>query len=149
MMMPSIFRENLFDDLMRFPFDDDFFKTPAFRYDNQAKSVMKTDVKETEQGYEVAIDLPGFKKENIHAELNNGYLTISASQNVENDEKDDHGNFIRRERYTGNMSRSFYVGEGIRQEDIHAKLDNGILQLTFPKMDAHKVEEKKYISIEG
>ena len=110
---------------------------------------MKTDVKETSQGYEVDIDLPGFKKEDVTAKLENGYLTIQASKGLNRDEKDEEGKYIRRERYSGSMSRSFYVGEGMKQEDIRAKFEDGILKLTVPKLDKEALEKKHYIAIEG
>ena len=149
MMMPSIFGENLFDDWMDFPFDDDFFGRKNPLYGKHAKNMMKTDVRETENGYELDIDLPGFKKDEISAELKDGYLTISAAKGLDKDEKEKDGKYIRRERYAGSMSRSFYVGGGVEQEDIHARYENGILKLSIPKKDVRKVEEKKYISIEG
>ena len=151
MMMPSIFGENLFDDWMDFPFDDDFFGRKNPLYGKHAKNMMKTDVRETDNGYELDIDLPGFKKDEISAQLKDGYLTISAAKGLDKDEKEKekHGKYIRRERYAGTMSRSFYVGEGVEQDDIHAKYENGILKLSIPKKDAKEVEQKKYISIEG
>ena len=144
MLMPSIFRDNLFDDFMMHPWRSDFFNTPSDR-----KYMMSTDVKENDDTYELDIELPGYKKEDVHAELNNGYLTISASKNENRDEKDEKGNYIRRERYSGSCSRSFYVGENVKQEDIHAKFEDGVLKLVVPKEDKKKVEEKKYIAIEG
>ena len=111
--------------------------------------MMKTDVKETDNGYEVAVDLPGFKKDELHLELNNGYLTISAEKGLDKDEKDKNDKYIRRERYAGSMSRSFYVGEGVKEEDIHAKYENGILSLSIPKEEKKAVPEKRYIAIEG
>ena len=108
-----------------------------------------TDVRETDNGYELDIDLPGFKKDEISAQLKDGYLTISAAKGLDKDEKEKDGKYIRRERYAGTMSRSFYVGEGVEQDDIHAKYENGILKLSIPKKDAKEVEQKKYISIEG
>ena len=149
MMMPSIFGENLFDDWMDFPFDDDFFGRKNPLYGKHAKNMMKTDVRETDNGYELDIDLPGFKKDEISAQLKDGYLTISAAKGLDKDEKEKDGKYIRRERYAGTMSRSFYVGEGLEQDDIHAKYENGILKLSIPKKDAKEVEQKKYISIEG
>ena len=151
MMMPSIFGENLFDDWMDFPFDDDFFGRKNPLYGKHAKNMMKTDVRETDNGYELDIDLPGFKKDEISAQLKDGYLTISAAKGLDKDEKEKEkdGKYIRRERYAGTMSRSFYVGEGVEQDDIHAKYENGILKLSIPKKDAKEVEQKKYISIEG
>lgn len=110
---------------------------------------MKTDVKEADGIYEVDMELPGYKKEDVSAKLEKGYLTITASKNAENDTKDDDGKYIRRERYSGQCSRTFYVGENVRQEDIHAKFEDGILKLTVPKTEPAKIEEQKYISIEG
>ena len=148
MLMPSIFGENLFDDFMDFPFEREFFRgTPSRRTSSQ--SLMKTDVKELDGSYELDIDLPGYKKEDVSAKLENGYLTISASTNKNNDEKDKDGRYIRRERYTGQCSRSFYVGNQVTQEQIKAKFENGILKLSIPKVDKLQVEQKKYISIEG
>ena len=149
MLMPSIFGENLFDDWMDFPFERDFFGGKNPLYGKHAKNMMKTDVKETDSGYEVDIDLPGFKKDEINAKLENGYLTISASKGLDKDEKDEEGKYIRRERYAGAMSRSFYVGEQVHQEDIRAKFEDGILRLSVPKKDAKEVEKKNYIAIEG
>ena len=149
MMMPSIFGENLFDDWMDFPFEKDFFGRKNPLYGKHAKNMMKTDVRETDNGYELDIDLPGFKKDEISAQLKDGYLTISAAKGLDKDEKEKDGKYIRRERYAGTMSRSFYVGEGVEQDDIHAKYENGILKLSIPKKDAKEVEQKKYISIEG
>ncbi len=149
MLRPSIFGENLFDDWMDFPFERDFFGGKNPLYGKHAKNMMKTDVKETDSGYEVDIDLPGFKKDEINAKLENGYLTISASKGLDKDEKDKEGKYIRRERYAGAMSRSFYVGEQVHQEDIRAKFEDGILRLSVPKKDAKEVEKKNYIAIEG
>ena len=146
MLMPSIFGENLFnDDWMDFGFPE----VDKALYGKHANNVMKTDVKETDTSYEVDIDLPGFKKDEINAQLDNGYLTISASKGLDKDEKDKKGKYIRKERYAGAMSRSFYVGEGITQEDIKAKYEDGILRLSVPKKEAKAVEDKKYIAIEG
>ena len=155
MMVPRLFNDNLFDSW----FDDDFF-WPEFRreaqkpeknlYGHRAAAIMKTDVKETEKGYEVDIDLPGFKKEDVTCELKDGYLTISAQKNAENDEKNDEGKYIRRERYTGSQSRSFYVGEQLTEEDIHASFEDGILKLSIPKEEQKAVEEKRhFVQIEG
>ena len=153
MMMPSIFGENLFDDWMDFPFNDDFdkyfFGKKNPLYGKHAKNMMKTDVKETDSSYEVDIDLPGFKKDEINAKLENGYLTISAAKGLDKDEKDKKGKYIRKERYAGAMSRSFYVGDAVTQEEIKAKYEDGILKLAIPKKDAKAVENKSYIAIEG
>ena len=146
MLMPSIFGENLFnDDWMDFGFPE----VDKALYGKHANNVMKTDVKETDTGYEVDIDLPGFKKDEINAQLDNGYLTISSAKGLDKDEKDKKGKYIRKERYAGAMSRSFYVGEGVTQEDIKAKYEDGILRLSVPKKEAKAVENKKYIAIEG
>lgn len=149
MMVPSIFGENLFDDFMKdfaFPEFPDVDRT---LYGKHAKNMMKTDVKETEGGYEVAIDLPGFKKEEIRVELNNGYLTVSAQKGLDKDEKNEEGRFIRRERYSGSVSRSFYVGEHVTENDVHPKYESGILTFDIPKEEKKAAEEKKrYISIE-
>ncbi len=146
MLMPSIFGENLFNvDWMDFGFPE----VDKALYGKHANNVMKTDVKETDTGYEVDIDLPGFKKDEINAQLDNGYLTISAAKGLDKDEKDKKGKYIRKERYAGAMSRSFYVGEGVTQEDIKAKYEDGILRLSVPKKEAKAVENKKYIAIEG
>ena len=146
MLMPSIFGENLFIvDWMDFGFPE----VDKALYGKHANNVMKTDVKETDTGYEVDIDLPGFKKDEINAQLDNGYLTISAAKGLDKDEKDKKGKYIRKERYAGAMSRSFYVGEGVTQEDIKAKYEDGILRLSVPKKEAKAVENKKYIAIEG
>ena len=146
MLMPSIFGENLFnDDWMDFGFPE----VDKALYGKHANNVMKTDVKETDTGYEVDIDLPGSKEDEINAQLDNGYLTISAAKGLDKDEKDKKGKYIRKERYAGAMSRSFYVGEGVTQEDIKAKYEDGILRLSVPKKEAKAVENKKYIAIEG
>ena len=145
MLMPSIFGENLFDDFM----DGFAFPTANWNYAKNTANVMKTDIKENDKGYELDVDLPGYKKEDVKAELKDGYLTISASNDNTKEEKDEDGKYIRKERYTGAVSRSFYVGKYVTDEDIHAKFENGILKLSVPKVDAPKVEENKYISIEG
>ena len=150
MMMPSIFGENLFDDFM------EDFAFPAFSdidkklYGKHANNLMKTDVKETDSGYEVDIDLPGFKKDEIQMQLENGYLTVSAAKGLNKDEKNEDGRYVRRERYAGSVSRSFYVGENVTEKDVHPKYENGILSFKMPKDDKKAVEEKKhYIAIEG
>lgn len=144
MLMPSIFGENLFDDWMDYKFPD----IDKVLYGKHAKQLMKTDIKETDEGYEVAIDLPGFKKDEVNVELNNGYLTISAAKGLDKEEKDKNGKYIRQERYAGSMSRSFYIGENITEKDIHAKYEDGILKLDFPKEEKRVIENKHYIAIE-
>lgn len=148
MLMPSVFGENLFDDFMDFPFDS-FWNRKDPLYGKHAKNMMKTDVRETDDSYELDIDLPGFKKDEITAKLENGYLTVSASRGLDKDKQDKKGNYIRRERYAGAMSRSFYIGGSITQDEIKARFENGILQLSIPKKDAKTVEQQKHISIEG
>ncbi len=147
MLMPSIFGENLFDDF----FED--FARPAKRvvkYNTPTANVMRTDVKESDAGYELGIELPGYKKDDVTAELKDGNLTIKAITNSEKEEKDENGKYIRRERFSGNCSRTFYVGENIEQTDIKAKFEDGILKVFVPKKEAKPaVEEKKFITIEG
>lgn len=149
MMLPTIFGENLFDDFMDDAFERNFFGGRNPLYVKHSKNLMKTDVKETETGYELDIDLPGFKKDEISAHLEDGYLTVSAAKGVDKDEKDNEGRYIRRERYSGSMTRSFYVGNAVTEEDIKAKYEDGILSLSIPKKDPKAVEAKKYIAIEG
>ena len=142
MLMPSIFGENLLDDFFDFSFDNNFAAGGS--------DLMRTDIKDTENGYEVTMNLPGVKKEDVKAELHDGYLTIQASTNSGTDEKDENGRYIRRERYSGSCSRSFYVGDAVTEEDIKAKFENGTLTLTVPKKEEKPaVEQKKYIAIEG
>mgnify|MGYP001049584039 CR=1 FL=1 len=150
MLMPSIFGENLFDDdWMNFPFESDFWGKRNPLYGKNAKNMMKTDIREHDNGYEIDIDLPGFKKDEISAQLEDGYLTISATKGLDKEEEDKKGKYIRRERYAGAMQRSFYVGNALTQEDIKAKYENGILKLSIPKKDENAVETKKHIAIEG
>jgi HSP20 family molecular chaperone IbpA len=155
-MVPSIFGENLFDD-----FFDDFFDWPAYDkqmkdaqkklYGRRAGNMMKTDVRDHDDHYEIDVDLPGFKKEELSLELTDGYLTIKAAKGLDKDEKEKKsGKYIRRERYMGSMTRSFYVGDTITQEEIKAEYKNGVLKLTVPKPDpSKKVEKTNYIAIEG
>ena len=149
MMTPSISGENLSDDQMDDPFDMDFFGRKNPLYGKNAKHMMKTDIRETDGSYELDVDLPGFKKDEISIQLKDGCVTISAAKGLDKDEKDKKGNYIRRERYACGMSRSFYVGKGVTENDIHAKCENGILKLSIPKKDAKAVEDKGYIQIEG
>ncbi len=146
--LPTVFGENLMD--MFDDFDRSFFRglnRPEHAlYGKNASRMMKTDVKETEDGYEVCVDLPGFSKDEIKLELNSGYLTISTEKTLEKESK---GKILRQERYVGAMQRSFYVGGSITEEDIKAKYENGVLTLLIPKKDARKVPEKKQIMIEG
>lgn len=147
MLMPSIFRDDLFNDF----FDSFTMPTPRnYTFTAPTQALMKTDVVETENGYQIDIELPGYKKEDVKAELKDGYMTISASKNVNNDEKDKNGKYIRRERFSGNTSRTFYVGDTVTEEDIKARFEDGILKIEVPKKQpVPKVEEKKFITIEG
>ena len=150
MLMPSIFGENLFDDdWMDFPFDRDFWGRKNTLYGKNAKNLMKTDIREHNEGYELDIDLPGFKKDEITIDLDNGYLTISAAKGLDKDGQDKKGKYIRKERYAGAVQRSFYVGDAVTEEDVKAKFEDGILRLSIPKKDAKAVETKKTIAIEG
>ena len=146
MMMPSIFGENLFDDWMD-SFEEEFFGRKNPLYGKHAKNMMKTDVRETDGTYEVDIDLPGFKKEDISVSFENGYLTVSTNKTLDRDDKDKDGKYIRQERYAGSMSRSFFIGKNIPKEDIKAKYADGVLRLSVPKKDI-KVIENNTISIE-
>ena len=137
-MLPSIFGEDLFDDFMDFPFSANRFH----------QDLMKTDIKETKDGYELDIDLPGVEKKDINLELKDGYLTIKANHNQEQEEKDDQGHYLRKERFTGSCSRSFYVGDNVKEEDVHAKFDNGILKLSFPKEEPKQITGGSHIAIE-
>ena len=154
MMMPSIFGENLFDDFMNdfaFPDFTDNANIEKALYSKHAKNIMKTDVKDTENGYEVDIDLPGFKKDEIKVSLEDGYLTIEAAKGLDEDEQEKKsGKYIRKERYAGSCQRSFYVGDNLTQEDIKGEFKHGILTLNVPKKEAKPaVETNKYIAIEG
>ena len=146
MMMPSLFTENLFDDFFN-DMDENFFGKKNPLYGKHARNMMKTDVRETDTTYEVDIDLPGFKKEDINVNYENGYLTISTSKGLDKDEKDKEGRYIRQERYVGNMTRSFYLGD-IPKEDIKAKYEEGVLRLSVPKSDMKQIENTSTITIE-
>lgn len=138
-MLPSIFGEDLFDDFMDFP-----FRTTR-SYQN-AHGLMQTDIRETKDGYELDVDLPGFDKKDINLELKDGYLTIKASRNEEKEDKKHH--YLRKERFTGSCSRSFYVGDNVQQTEVHAKFDNGILKLSFPKEEPKQITGGSNIAIE-
>ena len=154
MLMPSIFGEDLFDDFMN---DFSFYNEAPFEnvekklYGHHAKNVMKTDIKETDEGYELEIDLPGFTKDEVKVSLDNGYMTVSAAKGLDKDEQEKKsGKYIRRERYAGACERSFYVGDEITEEDVKGEFKHGMLKLFVPKKEAKPaVEQKKYISIEG
>ena len=158
--MPRLFNDN-FDLIDRFyedpwfGFNDQEFKDLEKKlYGHRAKNIMNTDIKESDTAYVMEIDLPGFTKDEVSAQLNNGYLIISAVKQLDKNEADSEenakkGNYIRRERYSGSCQRSFYVGENVKEEDISAKFEQGILTLTVPKKDEKHIEKKGYISIEG
>ncbi|MCR5482090.1 MAG: Hsp20/alpha crystallin family protein [Clostridia bacterium] len=148
MLLPTIFGENLFDGDL---FD---FRIPAMPdidkvlYGRHAKDLMKTDVEEKDGNYMVSIDLPGFTKDEIHASLEDGYLNISAEKTMNREDKDEDKNYLRRERYAGSMSRSFYVGDSMKQEDINAEFKDGVLHLTMPKAAPEMPEpQTKYLEI--
>ena len=148
-MLPSIFRDNLFDDMFDFDdFDKEFNRMMRPLYGKHAQNMMKTDVRETDNSYEMDIDLPGFKKDEIKVELDNGYLSISAAKGLDKDEEKKDGKYIRRERYAGAMSRTFYVGDNLTQQDIKAKFENGILKISVPKKDVQQVAQNNHIAIE-
>ena len=146
-MLPSMFGESLFDDL----FDDDFMRFPVWGgrdplYGKNAKNLMKTDVRETENTYEVDVDLPGFKKDEISVDLQDGYLTIRASKGLDKDQKDKEGKYIRQERYAGACSRSFYVGD-VEADQIAAKYEDGILKISLPKQEKKELPKSSTIAI--
>ena len=147
-MLPSIFRDNLFDDMFDFDFDKEFDRMMRPLYGKHSQNMMKTDVRETGNSYELDIDLPGFKKDEITIQLDNGYLSISASKGLDKDEEKKDGKYIRRERYAGSMNRTFYVGSQLTQQDIQAKFEDGILKISVPKKDVQQIEQNKYIAIE-
>lgn len=144
MMIPR--RRNFFDDFMLSPFDA-FFDAPT--NGKSATSLMKTDVRETENTYELDIDLPGVDKGNVTAELKNGYLKVTAETHRETEDKNEAGTYLRKERFEGSCSRSFYVGNALTEEDIKAKFENGVLNISVPKQAKKELEEKKTIAIEG
>ncbi len=149
LMMPRNFSESLFDDFMDVPFEKLFQPEHNMIFGKRGKHLLKTDVKEKEGKYELEMELPGFKKEDIKLQLENGYLNVSASRGLNKDEKDKEGNYIRRERYSGSCSRSFYIGENVEQKDIKAKFENGVLTLIFPKIEEKKeLPTSNYIAIE-
>ena len=148
-MLPSIFGENLFDEFFGNAFDNDFWSTQNPLYGKRAKNLMKTDVKETDNSYELEVDLPGFKKDEVKLQLSDGYLTISAEKSMEKDKENEKGKMLRQERYSGVMQRSFYIGDHLSEEDVKASYESGVLHIKFPKKEALKAPEKKTILIEG
>ena len=154
MLAPSIFEENFIDDLFGFPYMKEFgdmeHDMERKLYGRKASRMMKTDIREKDDNYEISVDLPGFKKEDITVELDNGYITINASKNLDKDENNKKGKLLRQERYAGSMTRSFYVGENVEKEDVDANYRHGVLNLTIPKKAIEKkIPEKNLIAIEG
>ncbi|MBQ9075687.1 MAG: Hsp20/alpha crystallin family protein [Mogibacterium sp.] len=149
MFYPTLFKDDLFDDFFDFPTFRDFDKVDRKLYGKHANGLMKTDVRENEGNYELDIDLPGFKKDEISLTLDNGYLIVGAAKTVNEDEKDSKGKMLRQERYSGAMQRGFYVGDGIDETDVKAKFEDGVLSLSFPKEKEPEIPEKKTIMIEG
>ena len=148
-MLPSIFGENLFDELFDFPSLRELRNIERRLYGRSASHEMKTDVQEHEDHYEVDIDLPGFQKEELQLSLENGYLTVTAAKGLDKDRENARGKLIRQERYAGTLQRSCYVGEALEETDIAARFENGVLSLRIPKKEEKKLPEKKTILIEG
>ena len=147
-MLPSIFGENLFDDWFGFPAFPEMRDIDRKLYGKHAAHEMKTDVREHDDGYELDIDLPGFKKDELTLHLENGYLTVSAAKGLDEEHKDKKGKVIRCERYSGAMQRSFYVGDGVEESDVHAKFQDGVLKLEIPKKERKQIAEHHTIEIE-
>ena len=151
MFYPKLFHDDFFDDFMGFdcprlrPAEDVERKL----YGKHVTGLMKTDIRDKDGNYELDIDLPGFKKDEISLTLDNGYLVVGACKSLNEEEKDDNGKLLRKERYSGAMQRSFYVGEGIDENDVKAKFEDGVLSLSFPKEKEPELPEKKTIMIEG
>lgn len=151
-MFPALMNDTMFSDLFNDPFFEGWrnMDRAAACDPNMSAGMMSTDVRETDKGYMVDIDMPGFKKDDISLDLQNGYLTVSAHRNSSHEDKDDNGRWLRRERYAGSCSRSFYVGEDVKDSDIHASYKDGTLCLETPKPEAQQqVETKHQIAIEG
>ncbi len=146
-MLPVVFGENLFDEL----FDNAFrplYDVDRALYGKNAKAIMRTDIRKTDAGYEMDVDLPGFKKDEIKIELKDGYMTITAAKGLDKDQQDKEGRYIRRERYAGQCSRSFYVGDNLEAKDIHARFEDGILRLSLPEVNQRQLPEHQVIDIE-
>ncbi len=143
-MLPSIFGEDLFDEF----FGRDFWNMQAPLYGRRARNIMKADVRETEGSYELDVDLPGFKKDEVNVSLENGYLTISAQKGIDKRGENEKGRYIRQERYVGQCSRSFYVGTEVQESDIHARFEDGILRLSIPKKEEKQLPGRRVIAIE-
>lgn len=147
-MLPSIFGENMFDEFFDDSFDRDFFGGGRNTlYGKHAKNLMKTDIREKDNDYELAVDLPGFSKDEVSIDVRNGYMTISAAKGLDKDEEDKKGRIIRQERYAGALSRSFYIGE-VKPEDVKATYESGVLTLLIPKAEESKAEPETRITIE-
>ena len=152
MMVPMRRNRNLLSELMTDPFDAFFnaASAPMQAMQKMSPTLMRTDIKETDGGYELTIDLPGFKKDDVQAELKDGYLTINAQTQGESEDKDEQGTYVRKERFGGKCSRTFYVGDDVEEDDIKAKFEDGVLKIAVPKkQEQPKLEEKKTIAIEG
>ena len=145
-MLPVVYGENMFDDF----FENGFFGSHNPLFGKNGRNLMKTDIRETDdaKAYRLAIDLPGFKKDEITVDLKDGYLTDSADKALDKDEKDNEGRYIRQERWSGSCSRSFYVGENVKPEDVHAKFEDGILRLSLPKQEQKQLPSSTSILIE-
>lgn len=152
MMVPMRRNRNLLSELMTDPFDAFFnaASAPMQAMQKMSPTLMRTDIKETDGGYELTIDLPGFKKDDVQAELKDGYLTINAQTQGESEDNDEQGTYVRKERFSGKCSRTFYVGDDVEEDDIKAKFEDGVLKIAVPKkQEQPKLEEKKTIAIEG
>ena len=149
MLMSGLFGEDLFDDFWGFPTQRELASIDKHLYGKNARNLMKTDVHETEADYEMDVDLPGFKKDQINVKLEDGYLTISAAKGHDQEKMDKHGKIIRQERFAGSMQRSFYVGEGVKTEDVKAKFEDGVLRLCIPKKELKALPGNNTIAIEG
>ena len=147
-MLPSIFGENIFDDWTGFGFPE-IHSIGKKLYGGKPSAAMKTDIKETDGGYELSIDLPGINRDDVEVSLDDGYLVVSARRDMKNDDKDGNGKIIRQERYMGSMKRSFYVGDSMKEDNIKAKFSNGVLTLSVPKEKEPEPPKKKLIAIDG
>ena len=146
-MLPGIFGDSFFDDFMDYPLEK-YFLMPSHDTGKNFHAVMKTDVKEKDNNYEIAMDLPGIKKDDVKIELDSGYLTVSACRCSENEEQDSGHKYIKKERYSGHYKRSFFVGENISNEDVRAKFEDGVLMITLPKNKPDELKANKNITIE-
>ncbi len=149
MLMSGLFGEDLFDEFCGFPTSRELANIDKHLYGKNARNLMCTDVHETDTDYEMDVDLPGFKKDQINVKLEDGYMTISASKDHDTEKKDSHGKIIRQERYAGSMQRSFYVGDAVKVEDVKAKFEDGVLRLCIPKKELKELPGNNTIAIEG